>query len=145
MDKEDLEMVGRYVASLFCVLGHLFPVFHGFRGGKGVAATMGILGILDWRLGLICLAVFLITISCSRMVSLGSVLAMFCVPVLTFVFRYWADSMPIGEVVFYTVSSGLVAMLVVIKHSANIRRIINGTENRLGQKSPAKTDSETKE
>ena len=132
LNPDNLMKIGQYFASLFCVLGHLYPVFHGFRGGKGVASTMGILGILDWRIGLICLAIFLITIACSRMVSLGSVLAMAYVPALTFVLRHWVDKdIPLEMAIFCTIMAGLVALLVIIKHGTNMRRIINGTENRL--------------
>lgn len=142
----NLTMLGQYFASFFCVLGHLYPIFHGFRGGKGVAATMGILGILDWRIGLICLGIFLITIACSRMVSLGSVLAMAYVPSLTFALRYWVDQdVPFETVMFCTVVSGLVALTVITKHGTNMRRIIDGTESRLGESSKDKTDQKTEE
>lgn len=146
MTAANLTLLGQYFASFFCVLGHLYPIFHGFRGGKGVAATMGILGVLDWRIGLICLAIFLITIASSRMVSLGSVLAMAYVPSLTFALRYWVDKdVPLDTVIFCTVVSGLVAITVIIKHGANMRRIINGTESRLGESSKGEADQKTEE
>ena len=83
-------------------------MFHHFRGGKGVAATMGLLFVLDWRMALMCVGLFVLTVAVSRMVSLGSVLAMSYVPVLTFVLRRWADDMSFEAVVFCTVLSGLV-------------------------------------
>lgn len=131
--REALEFVGHYVAGLFVVLGHLYPVFHGFRGGKGVAATMGMLFVLDWRMALMCVGLFVLTVAVSRMVSLGSVLAMSYVPVLTFVLRRWVDDMSFEAVVFCTVLAGLVGLIVVFKHGSNMRRIADGTESRIGE------------
>ena len=133
LTREALTFVGHYVAGLFVVLGHLYPVFHHFRGGKGVAATMGLLFVLDWRMALMCVGLFAITVAVSRMVSLGSVLAMSYVPVLTFVFRRWVDDMSFEAVVFCTVLAGLVAVIVVFKHGSNMRRIAEGRESRIGE------------
>lgn len=139
LTRDVLEFMGPYVAGLFCVIGHLHPIFHGFRGGKGVAATMGILFVMDWRMALMCLGLFLITVALSRMVSLGSVLAMSYVPVLTFMFRRWADDMSMEAVVFCTVLSGVVGLIVIFKHGANMRRIADGTESRIGDSAKEKT------
>ena len=139
---EALQFIGHYVAGLFVVIGHLYPVFHGFKGGKGVAATIGLLFVLDWRMALMCLGRFVLTVAVSRMVSLGSVLAMSYVPVLTFVFRRWADDMPIETVIFCTVVSGLVALIVIFKHGSNMRRIADGTESRIGETTADKTEEQ---
>ncbi len=133
LTKEALTLVGRYVAGVFVVLGHLYPVFHGFRGGKGVAASAGLLFVLDWRMALMCMGLFVLTVALSRMVSLGSVLAASYVPVLTFVFRRWADDMPMESVLFCTVLTSIVAVCVIFKHGSNMRRIANGTEHRIGE------------
>lgn len=145
LTREALEFVGHYVAGLFVVLGHLYPIFHGFRGGKGVAATMGMLFVLDWRMALMCIGLFLITVIVSRMVSLGSVLAMSYVPVLTFVLRRWADDMSLNSVIFCTVISGLVGLIVIFKHGSNMRRIAEGTESRIGTVPHDSTTSDTTE
>lgn len=136
LTRDALEFIGHYVAGLCVVIGHLYPVFHGFKGGKGVAATMGLLFVLDWRMALMCVGLFVITVAVSRMVSLGSVLAMSYVPVLTFVFRRWADDMSMEAVVFCTVLSGVVALIVIFKHGSNMRRIADGTESRIGETTP---------
>lgn len=128
-----LILMGRYLAGVFVVLGHMYPVFHGFRGGKGVAASAGLLFVWDWRMALMCVGLFLLTVAVSRMVSLGSVLAASYVPVLTFVFRRWADDMPIESVLFCTVLTSIVALCVIFKHGSNMRRIANGTERRIGE------------
>lgn len=133
-------LIGGYFAWLFCVIGHMFPVFYGFRGGKGVLSTLGMLIVLDWRVAVLALGLFLVTVIISRMVSLGSVVAATCVPVLTLVFRGWVDEMSTDAVIFCTVLSALIAAIVIWKHGSNIRRISDGTERRIGEdkEGPAK-------
>ena len=133
----NLSQIGGYVGGLFCLLGHDFPVFYGFRGGKGVLTTLGMFLMLDWRVALISLGIFIVITALSRMVSLGSMIAIGCGVGFVFLFtRYWdpfaADPIPFA--VFSTVMAGLVWLLVVWQHRANILRICKGTENKLGQK-----------
>lgn len=135
-------LIGRYFAGFFCVLGHLFPVFYQFRGGKGVLATLGMFVVLDWRIAVMCFFLFLVTVIISRTVSLGSVLAASYAPVLTLVFRRWVDNMSLGAVIFCTVLSAMTAALVIWKHGSNMRRIAEGTERRISLESvePPKTE-----
>jgi len=81
------------------------------------------------------------------MVSLGSVLAASYVPVLTFVFRRWADDMPMETVLFCTVLTSIVALCVIFKHGSNMRRIADGTESRIGEsvKNTDTASNDTKE
>lgn len=130
---ENMDLIGGYMAGLFCVIGHMFPVFYGFRGGKGVLATLGMFFVLDWRIAVLGLMLFMITVAISRMVSLGSVVVASYVPVLTLVFRLWVDEMSASAVVFCTVLSGIIAAIVIWKHGSNVRRIMEGTERRLGE------------
>ncbi len=130
-----LSLIGGYVGGFFCLLGHDFPVFYGFRGGKGVLTTLGMFLLLDWRVALICLAIFAVIVAITRMVSLGSILSIGCgMPLLYFLNR----STDGGAAIFCTVMAALVELLIVWQHRANIRRIIDGTENRLGK--PKKND-----
>jgi len=115
-----------YVAGLFVILGHTFPVFFEFRGGKGVATSIGALLMLNWEIGLICLIFALILIAVTRMVSVGSILAAILFPILT-IFMAKAGV----EVILISI---LIALLVIFNHRANLVRIKNGTENKLGQK-----------
>ena len=131
-------LVGGYLAGLFCVMGHLFPVFYNFRGGKGVMASLGMLFVLDWRVAVLGLSMFLVTVLISRMVSLGSVLAACYVPVLTLIFRGFVDNVSTSVVVACTVLSGIIAAMVIGKHGANMRRIAAGTERRLGDEQEEK-------
>ncbi len=128
-----LHLIGGYMAGLFCVVGHMFPVFYGFRGGKGVLASLGMFFVIDWRIAVLGLLLFLITVAISRMVSLGSVVVASYVPVLTLIFRLWVDKMSTSAVIFCTVLSGIIAAIVIWKHGSNVRRIRSGTERRLGE------------
>ena len=126
-------LIGRYFGGFFCVLGHLFPVFYQFRGGKGVLATLGMLFVVDWRVALLGLAAFGITVAISRMVSLGSIVAACVLPICTLVLGLWVDHTSSGAVVFCTVLIGLISGIVIWKHKGNIDRIAAGTERRIGE------------
>ena len=132
-----LGRIGGYVGGLCCLLGHDFPVFYQFRGGKGVLTTMGMFVVLDWRVALLSLAVFAIITALWRMVSLGSMLAIGCGVGFIYAFNSAWDPAAVGSAeltVFCTVMAAVVELLVIWQHRANIVRICKGTENKLGQK-----------
>lgn len=115
-----------YLAGFFAILGHTFPIFFEFRGGKGVATALGVLITLNWKIGLTCLIFAAIVIAFTKMVSIGSLLAAILYPILTIF---------MGEVKFIPiVISILIALLVIFNHRENLKRIKNGTENRLNLK-----------
>ena len=121
----DVEIL-KYLAGFFAVLGHTFPVFFGFRGGKGVATSLGVLLTLNWKIGLICLIFALIIMAFTKIVSIGSILAAVLYPILTIF---------IGEnKIICILISLLIAGLVVYNHRENIKRLKNGTENKLNFK-----------
>lgn len=123
----------KYTAGFFAVLGHDFPVFFGFRGGKGVATSLGVMLIFDWRIGLIVAVVSLLIMVVSRYVSLGSVAGGIVYPAALAAFMAGSGK---WNGTYLTVAV-LLGILVIIKHHANIRRLFNGTENKLFSK---KTD-----
>jgi len=119
------------IAALLVVIGHTFPIFFGFKGGKGVATSLGVLLMVNWKIGLICLVFAVILMALTRMVSLGSVGAAILFPVLVlFINTNYTVSSGSGYFVF----SILLALLVAFNHRANIKRILNGTENKLSFK-----------
>ena len=132
------------IAALAVVIGHTFPVFFGFRGGKGVATSLGVILIVNWKIGLICLVFALALMALTRMVSLGSISASVLFAVLTMFIR---DSY-IGGIDFdfsFIIFGILLAALVIFNHRSNLKRIINGTENKLSFKKKEKeSDSEDK-
>lgn len=129
-------LIGGYLGGLCCVIGHMFPVFYGFRGGKGVMATLGMFFVLDWRIAVLGLLLFLVTVPSAAWCRSARCWRPAMCPVLTLVFRLWVDKMPTAAVIFCTVLSGLIAAIVIWKHGANMRRIAEGTERRLGETKP---------
>jgi len=113
------------LAALWAILGHVFPVWLKFRGGKGVATAVGAFVGLAPRAVLLVLAIFLVIVLISRYVSLGSVVASALFPLLAF-FLYRSESSPAALTVMLGAS-----LLIILKHKANIRRLLDGTENRL--------------
>ncbi len=119
------------IAGVAVVLGHTFPIFFQFKGGKGVATSLGILLMSNWQIGLICLVFALLLIMLTRMVSLGSCAAAVLYPVLTlFISEHYIVSEGSG----YLIYSIILAIIVLFNHRANIKRIMNGTENRISFK-----------
>ncbi len=125
---------GAYLAGLLCIIGHLYPLYFGFRGGKGVLATLGMMLVLDWQVALISLGVFIILVVIFRMVSLGSVFAAVTMAITTFIKLKFFDGVTGGELGFCTAVAVLIAALLIMKHTDNIKRIMNGTERKLGGK-----------
>ncbi len=117
----------KYIAGFMVILGHTFPIFFEFRGGKGVATAIGVLLMLNWKIGLICLVFGLLIIAFSKMVSLGSISAAILFPVLTI---FLQENVGLVGIVF----SFLIAGLVVFNHRSNIKRIKEGKENKLSLK-----------
>lgn len=115
------------IAGLLVVVGHTFPIFFGFKGGKGIATALGVLLITNWNIGLICLVFALVLMALTKMVSLGSISAAILFPVLILLMPHTAYLVD-GNYVIYSI---LMAVLVVFNHRANVKRLLNGTENKL--------------
>ncbi len=114
-------------AAIAAIVGHCFPVWLGFRGGKGVASSLGVYLALNWPTGLGIFAVFLLIVLLTRYVSLGSVLGAASVPL--FGLHFIASRSPM-------VVAGLtvIPLIIILKHHANIRRLLAGTESRFGSR-----------
>lgn len=127
----EVARVGAYVGGIFVVLGHIFPIFFNFRGGKGVLTCAGVFLVLDWQLCLISIAIFIVIALCTGYVSLGSILAMASAPVLTFIvgFTLRADTLLPRTVIWQTVFLIVLAGTSIFMHRENIKRLLNGTEN----------------
>lgn len=118
------------LAGIFVVIGHTFPIFFKFKGGKGVATSLGVLLTTNWQIGLICLVFAIVLIALTQMVSVGSIAAAILYPVLTiFIHQNYIVT---GS---YIVSSIIIAVLVVFNHRENVKRILSGTENKISFKS----------
>lgn len=125
-------MLYKEFAGLFCVLGHIFPLYFKFKGGKGVAACTGMVIIVDWRIALILFVIFVSVILISKWISLGSIVIAILYPVLIFVFyKNWILSLV----------ALLFTAIVIIAHRENIKRLIKGEENKISLKNKKKSSS----
>ena len=112
-------------AAMAAILGHCFPIWLGLRGGKGVASALGVFLALSWPTALCLLAVFATIFLITRYVSLASVVAAATLPL--FAFHFVPSRSPVVIAGFL-----LIPLLVIVKHHANIRRLLAGTESRFG-------------
>lgn len=117
------------LGGLAAMLGHTYPVYFGFKGGKGVATGLGVIIALAPDVTLIALIIFLITVFFSRYVSLGSILAALSVPIFLYFFKK-----PFPVFLFGVLG----AAFVIYNHKANIVRLYQGNENKIGQKQEKK-------
>ena len=117
------------ISAFFVVVGHTFPIFFEFRGGKGVATSLGVILLINWKIGLICLTFALILMILSKMVSLGSISAAILFPVLTL---FITDCYIVeGNYVIFGI---IMAVFIAYNHRSNIKRLLNGTENKISFK-----------
>ena len=119
------------LAAIFVVLGHTFPIFFGFKGGKGVATALGVLLMINWHIGLICLIFALVLMILTKMVSLGSVGAAILYPILVLCMPESTGYLVPGSHFNYIVFSIILAAIVIFNHRSNIKRLLSGTENKL--------------
>lgn len=112
-----------YAAALCVVLGHNFPIYFGFKGGKGILTSLFVVLMLDWRIGLIVLAISIIIIASTRFVSLGSCIGSIVFPICVWLFHPgdW----------YFIVLAVIMAVLAVFMHRKNIGRLAKGTESKL--------------
>jgi glycerol-3-phosphate acyltransferase PlsY len=116
-------------------LGHLFPIFHGFKGGKGVATACGILFGINWILGVATLSTWIIVATFMRYSSLAALAAAVFGPIY-FVFLFGFQPMAIAL--------AFICALLIWRHRSNIRNLMNGTESRIGSKKKSNTQTEMK-
>jgi glycerol-3-phosphate acyltransferase PlsY len=123
-------------AAVAAVVGHVFPVWLGFRGGKGVASALGVFLALTWPSGLAIFLVFVVVFAMTRYVSLASIAGSATFPLFGFYFvRPWTHMVVFGFL--------FIPLLVIVKHHENIRRLLSGTESRFGSGSKSGPGSGT--
>ena len=123
------------IAAVAAILGHVFPVWLNFRGGKGVACALGVFLALSWPTALSTLGIFLLVAFATKYVSLASVAGAVALPVAAMIFMPYRSPVFIAGIVF-------IPLLVILKHSANIARLKNGTESKFGTKKVSMSDGE---
>lgn len=114
--------IPQYYAALFAVVGHIFPIYFDFRGGKGIMTSIAVIFMLDWEIGVILLLIFAAIFVTTRYVSLGSCIAAIMFPLLVYMFHRNDGA--------FIATACIVAVLTVFKHRENIRRLVSGTESK---------------
>ncbi len=121
----DKNMLVKSFAGFFCVLGHIFPCFFGFKGGKGVATAGGMVFAIDWKIALILLAIFFAVLLITKYVSLGSIIMALLYPVFIFIFH---------RSVILVLIAVVFTIVVVVAHKDNIKKLLNHTERKITDK-----------
>lgn len=137
---------GAYLGGLFVVIGHMFPVFFKFKGGKGVTTAAAVMLATDVRVFFMILLTFGIGFIATRIISVASLISAFTYPIYTFIFLFisyknpteGAIALTLEYVIVCTVFAAVISLLVIIKHHSNIGRIIKGTEKKIEPKSRKK-------
>ena len=131
---------GKYLAGIFCILGHSYPIYFRFKGGKGVVSAAALMLTEDWRVFLMILGTFLILFFISRIISLGSVVSAIMYGPYTFLATFLFDYTLSGNgwhlsyVILSTVAALIIGIFVTIKHKDNIKRLIRGEEKKIKAK-----------
>ncbi|MBR2284779.1 MAG: glycerol-3-phosphate 1-O-acyltransferase PlsY [Ruminococcus sp.] len=119
-----------YIAAFFAILGHVFPLYFNFRGGKGVLVGVASFIFIDWKMFVILLIIFAAVLIFSNYVSLASITASACCPVITFLTSWLGDGCTLGRSALYMLLSVPMAAMVIWMHRSNINRLLNGTERK---------------
>lgn len=133
-----LAVAGKYAAGIGCMLGHIYPVYFGFRGGKGVVTAAALIALLDWRVFVPAITVFILIFAWKKIVSLGSVVGMTAYPIINFLVLFFFDyaGSPLqnhGTASFFyvmalTLGSLMISAIVIFVHRPNIKRLLKGEE-----------------
>lgn len=121
---EAVDCASLLAAGAGAVIGHNWPLYFGFKGGKGALTGVAVLFMFDWVMALLCLGVFAIVVASTRYVSLGTVSATAFFVVFSFIPAF-------GHTPYFFVFVLPMAFVIVVKHRENIRRLLSGTENKL--------------
>ncbi len=129
---------GKYIAGIFCILGHSYPVYFHFKGGKGVVTAAGLMLSEDWRVFLLILATFALVFIFTKIISAASITcAIMYAPytfLVTFVFDYLNRGYSLQYVILSTVATLIIGTFVVVKHKENIGRLLRGEEKKITAK-----------
>lgn len=130
----DFYMIG-CLAGIFAIIGHVFPLYHHFKGGKGVLVGVSIFLILDWKVFFILIGIFAVILAVSKYVSLASIIATACCPFLTLIMQsIWHTEYTKGQLFLHFGLQCIMAFMIIFMHRSNIARLKNHTERKFGEK-----------
>ena len=140
----ELAIYGGLIGGLFAIIGHMYPVYFGFKGGKGIDTAAAMMAATDWRVFLMIVATFLIIFFASKIISLASISCAALYGVYTFICTFFFDYRGDGTyslryVVICTVFAFLLGTFVIVKHKENIQRLLKGEEKKLTVKKKQST------
>lgn len=133
-DMQSVINIGKYICGFACILGHSYPIYFHFKGGKGIVTAAGMMLVLDWRVFLLILATFLIVFIFSKIISLASLSCAVVYGVYTFILTSLVDKGSTLYVTFCTLFAFGIGIFVIIKHKDNIKRLIKGEEKKITAK-----------
>lgn len=131
---EAADCVSLLAAGAGAIMGHNWPLYFGFKGGKGALTAIAVLFMIDWVMALICLGLFVAIVASTRYVSLGTICATLLFAVLSFVPAF-------GKTYSFWIFACAMASIVVVKHRTNIQRLLSGSENKLSFRSSPRPSS----
>ncbi|HZY51786.1 MAG TPA: glycerol-3-phosphate 1-O-acyltransferase PlsY [Reyranella sp.] len=118
------DCISLVAAGAGAVMGHNWPVYFGFKGGKGALTAAAVMFMINWQMALISLGVFVLIIALTRYVSLGTMCAAVFFVAISFIPAF-------GNTFYFHIFAALIAVIIIVKHRENIRRLLSGTENKL--------------
>jgi glycerol-3-phosphate acyltransferase PlsY len=128
---------GKYIAGIFCILGHSYPVYFHFKGGKGVVTAAALIAVEDWRVFIAVIATFLIVFLITKIISASSLTAAALYAPFTFVVTFFFDynaGYSLTYVILSTLAALIIGVFVIVKHKENIGRLIRGEEKKITAK-----------
>lgn len=123
-----------YISGFFSILGHIFPLYYGFKGGKGVLVSCSILIVIDPLTFVIIIPFFALMVFITRYVSVSSISAAIFYPILTFLLHYFVEGIALNTCITHVILVACTSVLLIYMHKANIKRLIEGTENKFSFK-----------
>ncbi len=134
----ELVIYGGFIGGVFAIIGHMYPIYFGFKGGKGIVTAAAMMAVTDWRVFLMILATFLIVFFISKIISLSSITCAALYGVYTFIISYFAEyqkgAFPLRYVLLTSFLAFFLGVFVIIKHKENIKRLIRGEEKKIKAK-----------
>jgi len=118
---------GKIIAGIFAVIGHNWPIFFKFKGGRGIATSFGVLISLYWPIAILSFIFFIVVVAITRYVSLGSILCAILVPILGILIKKPFDRL-------YVIATVILAIMAIFRHRDNIRRLMQGQEFKIGER-----------